>query len=229
MGFYLQGLTMGLAYIAPIGMQNLFVINSALTRTRRNALITALIVICFDMALSLSCFFGVGALMQSHPWLETIVLGLGGLVVVKIGMGLVLPKRRKNTSQTDLATSSPTTAPSPSAAATVSTPAKRLGLRGLLDTIGTACAVTWFNPQAIIDGTLMLGAFSATLSAQQSTPFITGVETASILWFLTITLLVNAFAHKFSPRIIDVLNRVCGGVITLYGIKLLADFALAVL
>ena len=28
MGFYLQGLTMGLAYVAPIGMQNLFVINS---------------------------------------------------------------------------------------------------------------------------------------------------------------------------------------------------------
>lgn len=26
MGFYLQGLTMGLAYVAPIGMQNLFVI-----------------------------------------------------------------------------------------------------------------------------------------------------------------------------------------------------------
>ncbi len=30
MGLYFQGLTMGLAYVAPIGMQNLFVINSAL-------------------------------------------------------------------------------------------------------------------------------------------------------------------------------------------------------
>ena len=29
---YLQGLTIGLAYVAPIGMQNLFVINSALTQ-----------------------------------------------------------------------------------------------------------------------------------------------------------------------------------------------------
>ena len=29
--FYIQGLTLGLAYVAPIGMQNLFVINSALT------------------------------------------------------------------------------------------------------------------------------------------------------------------------------------------------------
>ena len=32
---YLQGLTIGLAYVAPIGMQNLFVINSALTQPRR--------------------------------------------------------------------------------------------------------------------------------------------------------------------------------------------------
>ena len=69
---------MGLAYVAPIGMQNLFVINSALTRTRRNALITAVIVIFFDIVLSLACFFGIGALMQAHPWLQTVVLGLGG-------------------------------------------------------------------------------------------------------------------------------------------------------
>lgn len=222
MGLYIQGLTMGLAYIAPIGMQNLFVINSALTRTRRNALITALIVIFFDMALSLSCFFGIGALMQANPWLETIVLGLGGLVVIRIGMGLVLPKRKRN----DAAGAEPVSAAVP---ADQSAPARHLGMRGLLNTIGTACAVTWFNPQAIIDGTLMLGAFAATLNAGQTTPFITGVETASVLWFLGVTLVVNAFAHKFSPKVIDVLNRVCGGVITLYGIKLLVDFALAVL
>ena len=29
---FLQGLTIGLAYVAPIGMQNLFVINAALTQ-----------------------------------------------------------------------------------------------------------------------------------------------------------------------------------------------------
>ncbi|OZG61627.1 L-lysine permease [Bifidobacterium myosotis] len=246
MGLYIQGLTMGLAYIAPIGMQNLFVINSALTRTRRNALITALIVICFDMALSLSCFFGIGALMQAHPWLENIVLGLGGLVVIRIGLGLVPPSRKAGKSDgtgvhgtganttNGVATGTGAIAAGTAAfdsSATVATaqvPDKHLGTRGLLNTIGTACAVTWFNPQAIIDGTLMLGAFAATLNAQQTAPFITGVETASVLWFFGVTLLVNAFAHKFSPKIIDVLNRACGGVITLYGIKLLVDFAIAV-
>ena len=60
---YLQGLTIGLAYVAPIGMQNLFVINSALTQPRRRALLTALIVIAFDISLALACFFGIGALV----------------------------------------------------------------------------------------------------------------------------------------------------------------------
>ena len=36
-----QGLTMGLAYVAPIGLQNLFVINTALTKPFRQALLTA--------------------------------------------------------------------------------------------------------------------------------------------------------------------------------------------
>ena len=235
MGLYLQGLTMGLAYIAPIGMQNLFVINSALTRTRRNAIITAFIVIFFDMALSLSCFFGIGALMQANPWLETIVLGLGGLVVIRIGMGLVLPKRTRQGDAAKMDGRSATAkAGDPgqvdhARSAAAAAPVGHLGVRGLLDTIGTACVVTWFNPQAIIDGTLMLGAFAATLNAGQTTPFITGVETASVLWFLGVTLIVNAFAHKFSPKVIDVLNRACGAVITLYGVKLLVDFALAVL
>ncbi len=44
MSCFFQGLTMGLAYVAPIGLQNLFVINSALTQSRHRAFLTALIV-----------------------------------------------------------------------------------------------------------------------------------------------------------------------------------------
>ena len=43
MEIYLQGLTMGLAYVAPIGLQNLFVINTAITQPKRRAYLTALI------------------------------------------------------------------------------------------------------------------------------------------------------------------------------------------
>ena len=81
MKYFLQGLTMGLAYVAPIGLQNLFVINSALTHTRKRALLTALIVIFFDVTLALACFFGVGAVMQRYEWLQMVILLLGSLIV----------------------------------------------------------------------------------------------------------------------------------------------------
>ena len=204
MGFYLQGLTMGLAYVAPIGMQNLFVINSALTKTRRKAVFTAIIVTIFDVALSLSCFFGVGALMQRYEWLQLAVLAVGGAVVIHIGLGLIFPGLFRHAEITD----------------------KRAD--GLAKTVTTACVVTWFNPQAIIDGTLMLGAFSATLSASQASPFIIGVESASALWFLGLTLVISAFSQRFSPKIINTLNKVCGSIIVLYGIKLLVEFIMAV-
>ena len=54
---YFQGFLMGLAYVAPIGVQNLFVINSAITQKRIRAIMIALIVIFFDITLAFACFF----------------------------------------------------------------------------------------------------------------------------------------------------------------------------
>ena len=47
MDVYLQGFLMGLAYVAPMGVQNLFVINSAISQKRSRALLIALIVVFF--------------------------------------------------------------------------------------------------------------------------------------------------------------------------------------
>ena len=82
MNIYLQGLTMGLAYVAPIGLQNLFVINTALTQKRSRAYLTALIVIFFDVTLGLACFLGAGALMQALPWLQRVILAAGSAIVI---------------------------------------------------------------------------------------------------------------------------------------------------
>ena len=48
---FLQGLSLGLAFLAPIGMQNLFVINSALSHTFGRALATSLVVVFWDISL----------------------------------------------------------------------------------------------------------------------------------------------------------------------------------
>ena len=54
-------------------------------------------------------------------------------------------------------------------------------------TVSKACIVTWMNPQAILDGTMLLGAFRITLPAAEATTFLTGVLLASGLWFLSLT------------------------------------------
>lgn len=198
MGVYLQGLTMGLAYVAPIGLQNLFVINSALTHTRRRALLTALIVIFFDVTLALACFFGVGAVMERYAWLQMAILLVGSLIVIYIGVGLLRAK--------------------------VAELEQSRAESSIRKTISSACVVTWFNPQAIIDGTMMLGAFHATLSGPEGITFITGVASASCLWFTGVTLLISIFSNRFDAKILRIINVVCGAVIIFYGCKLLWSF-----
>ena len=92
MDVYLQGFLMGLAYVAPIGVQNLFVINSAISQKRGRALLIALIVIFFDITLAFACFFGIGLLIDKLEWLKLIILLIGSLIVIYIGQGLIRSK-----------------------------------------------------------------------------------------------------------------------------------------
>lgn len=198
MDFYLQGLALGLAYVAPIGMQNLFVINSALMQTRLRALVTALIVIFFDVTLALACFFGIGLVMQKYPPVQLGILLLGGLVVVYIGVSLL----KSSVRQIDGAQQMP-----------------------LGKTVWAACVVTWFNAQAVIDGTMLLGAFKASMTEAQSLHFLFGVLSASCLWFVTLAMVVSLAGSLVTPRVLGVINKICGAVIAVYGLRLLWHFA----
>lgn len=198
MKYFLQGITMGLAYVAPIGLQNLFVINTALTQKRSRAYLTALIVIFFDVTLALACFFGVGTIMEKSKLLELAILLVGSIIVIWIGIGLLRSKGSMDSS-TD-----------------VNVP--------ILKVITTACVVTWFNPQAIIDGSMMLGAFRASLPKEEGLKFIAGVTSASCLWFTGITTFISVFSSKFTDKILRGINIVCGAVIAFYGLKLFYTF-----
>lgn len=198
MDFYLQGLALGLAYVAPIGMQNLFVINSALTQTRLRALVTALIVIFFDVTLALACFFGIGLVMQKYPPVQLGILLLGGLVVVYIGVSLLKSSVRQIGGAQQM----------------------QLG-----KTVWAACVVTWFNAQAVIDGTMLLGAFKASMTEAQSLHFLFGVLSASCLWFITLAMVVSLAGSLVTPRVLGVINKICGAVIAVYGLRLLWHFA----
>ena len=196
MGAFIQGYTMGLAYVMPIGAQNIFVINTALTHRAGYRWLTSLIVIFFDVTISLACFYGVGAIMGSSQWLQLVILGLGSAIVCWIGFSIFRDKS---------------------------------GLQGeqgkeelpVIKIIGTACVVTWFNPQAWIDGSMMLGAFRASMDPSDGSIFIIGVCLASVTWWIVMPAVVSLFKAKINDKIFRWINIICGSIIMIYGVKFL--------
>lgn len=193
----LQGFLLGLSYVAPIGMQNLYVINSAVSLGRQRALGVALITIFFDIALAVACYFGIGAIIDSSSFLKGVILLVGSCTVIYIGQGIFRSKPKLETVDVQKSTAR---------------------------VIRDCFVVTWLNPQAIIDGSLLLGSFRATLSADLSHLFILGVCIASATWFLSLSTITSTFKGILNENILSIINKVCGSVVVFYGIKLLIQF-----
>ena len=67
--YFLQGLLVGLATFAPVGMQNLFIINTALVQPVRRIILTLIILAFFDMSLSAAAFYvATHKTHSSHLW-----------------------------------------------------------------------------------------------------------------------------------------------------------------
>lgn len=193
--YLLQGLLLGLAYVAPIGIQNLYLINTAARETMKKALQIAFIITLFDISLALACFFGVGVLIYTFPVFKGIILLAGSVLVIYIGVILI---RSRPQISSDV----------------------KMESNSLLKVVGICFAITWFNPQAIIDGSLLLGGFKASLPPNMSTAFIIGVCLASFLWFLTVAIITSQFRTKINSTAMRWINIVCGSIIIFYGIKL---------
>lgn len=196
MGFWIQGFLIGLASMAPIGMQNLFVINTALVQNWGRLLLTCFIVIAFDILLTCGAFFGIGWVLSVFPLLKTAVLLLGGGVVVYMGIGIL----RDQPEIKSLATS---------------IPIKKIILMAIL--------VSWGNPQALLDTSLMFGAFRASLPAHGIELFLVGIISATFVWFLGLGIGMKLVAGKISTKVLVWVNRICGTFIGLYGIKLIVE------
>jgi len=174
MRYLVQGFLLGLAYVAPIGMQNMYVINAAMRSSRLQAVQVALITIFFDVTLALACFFGVGVLLSQFPTVKGIVLIGGSLAVLSIGISLLKSR------------------PEAIPEAAAPTP--------LRSTVLSCFAVTWLNPQAVIDGSLLLGGFRASLPPQAAMFFIAGVAVASCTWFFCLAVLFSSFRQLLAAQ-----------------------------
>ncbi|BES65676.1 LysE/ArgO family amino acid transporter [Gottschalkiaceae bacterium SANA] len=198
MSFILQGFVLGISYVAPIGMQNLYVINTGLRKRPKDAFLVSMIVIFFDIALALLCFYGIGGVLQKYQLLKQGILLFGGVAVAAIGFNLIRSKIEED-QEVKLDESVP-------------------------KIIASAFLVTWANPQAIIDGTLLFGGFRASLPTQAINSFIIGVALASFIWFMGLAIATTLFKKNFTTRILKGINVVCGGILMAYGMKLILSF-----
>ncbi len=194
MEYLFNGFIIGLAYLAPIGAQNIYVINAALKNTIMQSLWTVTIVTFFDITLALGCFYGIGHLISTYAFLKPAIIGVGSTLLLYIAYGLI------TSAPPDLKT----------AGQTFSTK----------EVFIVSIVVTWFNPQALIDGTMMLGAFQAVLPEKWHTHFISGVLLASLCWFTGLTTVTRVFSRFITPRILHRINQLCGLIIAGYALSL---------
>ena len=198
MKYFLQGLMLGFSYVAPIGMQNLYVINGALSGDKRTAYKIAFVTIFFDISLALACFFGIGLLLDKIPILEGLILLFGCIMVVYIGISLV-----KSSPEVD----------------------KKVDTEKSFFKIVWDCfAVTWLNPQALIDGSLLLGGYQAYIPKGMSIYFILGFCIASFLWFTILSTIISVFHTKINNNTIRWINIICGITIIIFGVRLGVSF-----
>jgi len=196
LGTLIKGMMIGFAFVAPIGMQNLYVFNNALTNSFKRSLIYVLFVWIADSLFSLAAFFGMGAIISSVTWLRLLVMLIGGGLVIWIGWGILRSANnvQLNTTGNNL-------------------PVKQAFI--------TAFIVSWANPQALIDGSLLLGALRGTLEQVQVWPFIIGVIMATFIWFNTITIVMNILKERLPKKVLVWVNILSGIIVLGYGTYLL--------
>ncbi len=196
MSALLSGMLIGFAFIAPIGMQNLYVFNNAVNNTLQRAMLYVLFVWLADSSFSIVAYFGMGAIINSNDLLKLIVMILGGALVIYIGWTIL-----RSANQVSLDASG-----------------NKLSMG---KAFATAFIVTWANPQALVDGSLMLGATRAKLPDADVWPFIIGVLIATALWFTIVTVVVNRLKNRLSKRAFVIVNVVSGLIMLGYGLYFL--------
>ena len=193
---YLRGILVGFAFVAPLGMQNIYMFNNALSNKMSKALLYNFLVWFCDALFSFAAFYGIGALISANEIVKIIVMIIGGALTSYIGFNII--RSAKQTA--------------------IGSDRKKQTLKQALM---TALIVSWGNPQAMIDGTMMLGASRATLTFEQSILFITGVVTASFIWDHGITIGFNLLRDKLPKKFLLAINLISGIIVAVYGLYLI--------
>ncbi|KRM87242.1 LysE/ArgO family amino acid transporter [Lacticaseibacillus thailandensis] len=200
---YLRGMLISIALVSSIGMQNLFVFNSAMSNRLRRALLIAAFVWVADTTLTVVAFLGVGTIITHYQWLKLVILLVGGVVVIWMGWGILRSANATTLGGGDTA-------------------------MPLKEAFTGAWVVAFANPQAIIDTSVSFGAMRSTLSNSQVLPFLLGILSSTALWFFGVTLIIGILKNRLPRRFLLWINIISGAIVMVYGVTLVGHAVLMV-
>ena len=193
---FLSGFITGGSLIIAVGAQNAFLLEQAL---KRHWALSIAILFMLSDAISISLgALGIGALIQSYPILLEVTRIAGVLFLTYFGLSRI---KASFADETLLLTKANTKMP-----------------LGLLLT--TAMAVTWLNPHFYLDTLILMGSLANQWQGN-TYEFIMGGISASILWFLSLTLIGRLLAPYLGKATFwRWLNRFNGTLVIIIAIQI---------
>jgi len=193
--FFLRGLVIGFAIAVPVGPINILCIRRTIADGRTTGFISGLGAATADTFYGCIAGFGltfVSDFLADHTvWFRII----GGVFLCGLGITTSLAKPSQK-------------------------PARVAGT-GLTGAYVSTFFLTLTNPMTILAFAAMfagMGVANASVCYLSGSALVLGVLLGSSLWWLTLTIVVGAYRHKFSTSAIRWVNRAAGLVITGFGI-----------
>ncbi|GAA0482351.1 LysE family transporter [Tatumella punctata] len=198
--FYLQGITLGLALILPLGPQNTLILNQGILR--RYALMAASFCILSDVLLICAGIFGGSTILQQSPLALQCITWAGCAFLLWYAAGTLRQVWR------------------PVAESAGQPPLAQQRVKILL----TLIAVTWLNPHVYLDTFVVLGSLGSQVPAPSRIWFALGAVTASVVWFYALALLASGLSpllKRGRPRL--VINLLVAGMMFYLALRLAAE------
>lgn len=199
MGFFIEGMVIGLAIAAPVGPIGVLCIRRTLAEGRLWGLVSGLGAATADAAYGAVAALGLtvvsGLLLGGEFWLRLV----GGFFLLFLGARTFLSK------------------PSESPASA--------GGRGLLGAYASTLVLTLTNPTTILSFAAIfagLGAGAADGDVLSAMTLVCGVFLGSALWWVFLSTATGLFRSRLSTRGLRWVNRVSGAIIAAFGMVALS-------
>jgi L-lysine exporter family protein LysE/ArgO len=194
-----HGLILGFVGGIPVGPVNAAVIDTALRKCLKRAIAIGVGGAFVDFLYSQMATAVIAPLMVRFPGLSTLLLGVGGVVLVIFGLMSIL------------APPMPVQAP----------PARPVMAKALIAAFFTGVLITLANPAALVSWVLLAGALLNHLDTLGAFVAGLGIFAGTTIWFVLIAWLASKGRVRLGQRA-RLITRTVGALLVVYGVFLVA-------